>query len=374
MTPATAETGSTRDASQARRAPGVRFRSMSAMAAFCTLMLMTALAMFMPAPFVVQTPGPTLNVLGDVQGKDVLTIDRDHVSKPRGELRMTTVAVLGSPGNTVRLPSVFKAWFDPEQVVLPVEALYPDTSDAEGTQLENTVQMNTSQSEAVAVALKKQGVKYTETIIIAGVRSDAPAHGRLRAGDRVLAINGTSATKIQDYVNLVSNTPKGQAVQVKVKRDGKNLTVSVPTKQKDGRSVIGVVLAEGFEFPVDVKFAVDGIGGPSAGMMFSLGIYDEMTPGDLTGGKHIAGTGTIDKNGNVGPIGGIRQKLVGARRDKADYFLAPADNCDEVVGHVPSGLHVVKVATFDDALHAVNTIAATGSTASLPTCEAGPAR
>ena len=101
--------------------------------------------------------------------------------------------------------------------------------------------------------------------------------------------------------------------------------------------------------------------------MFSLGIYDKLTPGALANNHQIAGTGTIDDDGNVGPIGGIRQKLAGARADGATWFLAPADNCDEVVDHVPDGLDVVKVATFDQAKSAVESIAA-GRTGSLPHC------
>ena len=134
------------------------------------------------------------------------------------------------------------------------------------------------------------------------------------------------------------------------------------------RALVGIVLSRGFEFPVKVNFALDGIGGPSAGMIFALAIYDEMTPGDLTGGKKIAGTGTIDEQGTVGPIGGIRQKMIGARSDGAEYFLAPSDNCDDVTGHIPKGLQVVKIDTLSDAINSVEQIASTGSIRGLPTC------
>jgi PDZ domain-containing protein len=101
--------------------------------------------------------------------------------------------------------------------------------------------------------------------------------------------------------------------------------------------------------------------------MFALGIIDLLTPGDLTGGQHIAGTGTMDATGTVGPIGGIQQKLVGARNAGAAYFLAPMDNCDEVRGHIPNGLTVVKIATLDGAESAVKAIAA-GQSSGLPSC------
>ena len=139
------------------------------------------------------------------------------------------------------------------------------------------------------------------------------------------------------------------------------------TAEAGGRTVIGVGLRMDYDLPIDVTLNTGRVGGPSAGLMFSLAIYDVLTPGELTGGKNIAGTGTMQDDGSVGPIGGIRQKLVGAKRAGASYFLAPADNCDEVVGHVPDGLEVLKVATFDDGLAAANGIAK-GSVEGLPTC------
>ncbi len=345
-----------------------RARSVIALVSMVTLAVMTLGASVVPVPYVVQSAGPTVNVLGEFEGKDVLNVSGAQSQKTSGELRLTTVAVQGAPGSSVRLPAVFAAWFNSSESVAPVEALYPDTDDAEGTRLMNTVQMSTSQQEAVAVALREQGITYTKNVGVSGVRTDGPAHGIVEAGDIVLSVNGKTATSVEEYVAIAGATPPGSDVTMKVKRKGKERTLSVPTKQEGGRSVMGIVLSEGFEFPVKVNLAVEGIGGPSAGLMFSLGIYDDMTPGDLTGGKKIAGTGTITEAGEVGPIGGIRQKLVGAKSDGAAFFLAPKDNCSEVAGHVPDGLNVVAVSTFDDAKDAVEHIASKGSTTGLPTC------
>jgi Lon-like protease len=104
--------------------------------------------------------------------------------------------------------------------------------------------------------------------------------------------------------------------------------------------------------------------------MFALGIIDMLTPDALTGGAHIAGTGTIDAAGRVGPIGGIRQKLYGAREAGAEYFLAPQDNCNEVVGHVPDGIRVFAVAQLEDSLAVLDAIRTDGDLDALPTCEA----
>ena len=121
-------------------------------------------------------------------------------------------------------------------------------------------------------------------------------------------------------------------------------------------------------FPFQVQISLDKVGGPSAGMMFSLGIIDTVTPGDLTGGKHIAGTGTISPDGTVGPIGGIGQKMRGARSSGATLFLAPASNCDEVAGHIPAGLQVVRVENLGEARHAVEVAASGQDTSALPAC------
>jgi PDZ domain-containing protein len=123
-----------------------------------------------------------------------------------------------------------------------------------------------------------------------------------------------------------------------------------------------------FTFPFDVEISLEKVGGPSAGLMFSLGIIDTVTPGDLTGGKHIAGTGTISPDGLVGPIGGIEQKLQGARAGGATLFLAPAANCQEVAGRIPDGLQVVRVETLAEARDAVERAGNGQDTSGLPAC------
>ena len=159
----------------------------------------------------------------------------------------------------------------------------------------------------------------------------------------------------------------GEIALFTVLRAGQRQVLSVTTAGSGGYTVVGVFLQAAFDFPIKVSINAGDVGGPSAGMMFSLAIYDKLTPGALTGGVTIAGTGTIDGAGTVGPIGGIQQKLVGAKRGGATWFLAPAKNCDEVVGHIPEGLQVVKVATFTQAREAVTAIAAKRAS-SLPRC------
>lgn len=332
------------------------------------LVVMTVVAAVLPAPYVVESPGPSLNVLGEYEGKDIVSVENRDGAASEGELRMTTVSVQGSPGYDIPLAGVMSAWFDRDRSIMPVEALYPDDTDAEDNSLMNTVEMNGSQQEAIAAALAKQGISYSTTTIVAGVRSDGAAANRLEPGDVVLTVNGQQVTDVASAGEAIGRTPRGQKVNVTVRRKGEENSFALTPRYEGERALVGIVLSRGFEFPVKVNFALDGIGGPSAGMIFALAIYDEMTPGDLTGGKKIAGTGTIDEQGTVGPIGGIRQKMIGARSDGAEYFLAPAANCDEVTGHIPEGLQVVKIDSLSDAINSVEQIASTGSIKGLPTC------
>jgi len=224
-----------------------------------------------------------------------------------------------------------------------------------------------SQQEATAVALRAAGVPVTEKVSIASVSVDAPSGTAFQAGDVLVSIGGTEITSADAARKAIQQATPGSTLDVVVDRGGSKVALKPKTGASGGRTVIGVVLKIDFQFPFSVSIDAGNVGGPSAGLMFSLGIYDKLTSGSLTGGQNIAGTGTINSAGAVGPIGGIRQKLVGAKEGGANYFLAPSDNCEEVRDAVPAGLQAVKVATFDEAKAAVEKIAA-GDTKGLPAC------
>lgn len=332
------------------------------------LVVLTVLAAVLPAPYVVESPGPSLNVLGKYDGQDIVSVENRDDAPSEGELRMTTVSVQGSPGYDIPLAGVMTAWFDRDRSIIPFEALYPDDTDAEDNSLMNSVEMNGSQQEAIAAALSKQGISYSTTTIVAGVRSDGGAAGQLEPGDVLLEVNGQKIENVAAAGETIGSTPRGNKVKLTVRRGGDEKSFALTPRYEGERALLGIVLSRGFDFPVKVNFALDGIGGPSAGMIFALAIYDEMTPGDLTGGKKIAGTGTIDEQGTVGPIGGIRQKMIGARSDGAEFFLAPGLNCEDVQGHIPDGLKVVRVDSLTEAIATVEHIATQGSIEGLSTC------
>ena len=199
--------------------------------------------------------------------------------------------------------------------------------------------------------------RFTTKVGIASVEKGGPADGKLEPGDIIVSVNGTDVSGVSQVTNTIRPLPVGSPVTMTVRRGGelrrvRIVTTSAPDDPK-ASAVRVSIQAAGYRFPFDVQLKLDqNIGGPSAGLMFAMGVYDVLTPGSLTGGKVIAGTGEIDGEGKVGAIGGIQQKLVGAQDDGARLFLVPAENCAEALGahYDPQKMRLVKVTTLDDAI------------------------
>ncbi|WP_230208870.1 PDZ domain-containing protein [Nostocoides sp. HKS02] len=342
-------------------------RSIVALVASVVVIILAALSVMVGLPYVVLKPGPIANTLGKLSGTQLITVSGAPTYPTDGALDFTTVRLVGGPGTSVTVWDLLAARLSSEDAIEPVDLYFPQGVTDKQVQEQNTAEMVDSQQEAIAVALKATGHQVTPHLIITDVAKDAPSASVLRAGDELVSIDGTPVSSSDTVRTLVGRHHAGDFVQLRLIRGGVPVTAAAKTRSSGGRTTIGVFLGMRFTFPFDVKINAGSIGGPSAGTMFALGIYDLLTPGPLTGGQKIAGTGTIDYTGQVGPIGGIRQKLAGAHDGGAHWFLAPASNCDEVVGHVPDGLRVVKIATFDQARKAVEAIAA-GQASGLPTC------
>ena len=328
---------------------------------------LAALSVMVGLPYVVLEPGPVANTLGKLSGHDLITVAGAPTYPAKGTLDFTTVRLVGGPGVRVTVWDLLSAKLNPSDAIAPEDLYFPTGVTDQQVQQVNTAEMVDSQQEAIAVALRATGRTVIPHLIITEVASDAPSASVLKAGDEVKSIDGTPMTSSAQIRTVIGARKPGDFVQLRLVRNGAEVAVAAKTHRSAGRTTIGVFLGLKFTFPIDVKINAGDIGGPSAGTMFALGVYDKLTPGDLTGGQNIAGTGTIDDTGAVGPIGGIRQKLAGAHDGGAHWFLAPASNCDEVVRHVPDGLRVVRIATFDEARKAVQAIAA-NQAASLPTC------
>lgn len=335
-------------------------------ATFLAIALAAALT-FVGLPYVVLSPGPATNILGDVDGKPLLSVTGADTYPTSGTLDFTTVHAKGGPGLKVTVYDLVGAWLSGSEEVVPEEQVYAPDSSEKQVEEEGAAEMAESQAVATATALRALGRKVDQTIVVASVADGSPSAGILEPDDVLVKVDGDAATSADAVRAAVQRHQPGETFPVVVRRGGTERTVTARTGKSGGRTALGIGLRLDYDLPVDVTLRTGNVGGPSAGLLFSLAIYDVLTPGELTGGKEIAGTGTMSDTGQVGPIGGIRQKLVGAERSGADYFLAPADNCPEVVGHVPDGLQVVRVATFDEGLAAVRSIAS-GDTTSLPSC------
>nr|WP_307306858.1 S16 family serine protease [Pseudarthrobacter enclensis] len=321
-----------------------------------------------PVPYVIESPGPTYNTLGQSQGHPVINVSGHETYPAAGSLDLTTVYVDGGPTGSVSILNAFSAWLDSSKAVYPVELIYPTGTTKEEAQEQSAVAMATSQENAVASALNELKIPFGQQLQAAGLSKGSASEGKIQQGDILKTINGKDITALSVVQDELA-AGKGAPVAVTVERAGQPVTVEVTPKDNgQGRFILGVMLKYLFTFPFQVQISLDKVGGPSAGLMFSLGIIDTVTPGDLTGGKHIAGTGTISPDGSVGPIGGIDQKMRGARSSGATLFLAPAGNCDEVAGHIPAGLQVVRVETLSEARHAVEVAGSGQDTSALPAC------
>lgn len=331
---------------------------------------------FLPAPYVIEQPGPVFNTLGtqdqDGNAVELITIDGRQTYPTGGTLDMLTVSAIGNPSQSPSWAQVVSAWFDPTKAVVPMWAVYPKGTTTEQRNQQNAQDMTNSQQEAIAAALNQLDIPFTTELAIGSVATGGPADGVLVPGDIVISANGTPVTAVDQLRSAIADNGTEKPLSLVVEHeDGTQETLEITPQHSDAINgpAIGIGAADVFEFPFDVDIQLDDVGGPSAGMMFALGIIDKLTPGELNGGQSVAGTGTIDAAGTVGAIGGIRQKMVGARDAGAQYFLAPAVNCDEVVGHIPDGLSVFKVSTLDDAMTVLETIESGGDLSSLPTCD-----
>jgi Lon-like protease len=326
-------------------------RSLTLIIASIGVIAALAIAVLIPVPYVILGPGPTLNTLGkDASGQPIITIVGHPTYPTAGHLNMVTVGYQGGPGVTINIFSALAAWLNPHEAVVPESELFTPGQTQQQTQQQDTQQMTGSQQDAVAAALTELHIPYQTQVVVVQAQPGYPAYGVLKPGDVITAVDGKPVTSESDLTSLIGAHPAGSTLTLTIVRDGKTQTIQVGTKEAAGRPVMGVQVTEQYQFPFTVKFSVGDIGGPSAGMMFALGIIDKLTPMNLTGGKFIAGTGEIEASGQVDPIGGIQQKMVGARNAGATIFLAPATNCSDVKGAIPAGLRVVKVSTLDQAV------------------------
>ncbi len=305
-------------------------------------------------PFVSLGPGPTFNTLAEYDGKQVVDIKGTDVKPTSGNLNMTTV----SQRDQLTLGQALAMWASGDEQLVPRDLVYPPDKSREDVDKANDAEFKDSEDSAAYAALGY--LKYAPAVTVAQVNDNGPAKGKLQVGDAIDAVDGKPTANLDEFTALLKATKPGQQVVLDYRRKNApagTVTVTLGSNPDRDYGYLGVAVLNAPWAPFSVDFNLANIGGPSAGLMFSLAVVDKLTTGDLNDGKFVAGTGTISPDGAVGPIGGITHKMSAARDAGATVFLVPADNCDEARTGDQDGMRLVKVDTLTtavDALHALS--------------------
>ncbi|MEU7764280.1 PDZ domain-containing protein [Nocardia sp. NPDC049190] len=328
-------------------------RILTLVAALIPVVVLGVVGSVLTVPFVALGPGPTFNTLGEVDGKQVVDVQGAQVDPTTGHLNMTTVSVR----DKLSIFEAFGFWASGQHGLVPRAEVYPPGVSREEIDKSNQQDFKDSEGNAEVAALHY--LKLPTVVLLRKVSDDGPANEVLRAGDELVSINGAPMTTPQDVVTTVSAQAPGTPLTVVYRRDTAEQTATITLGTRPGdptKGYLGVTPGEGARPPMQVDFNLADIGGPSAGLMFSLALIDKLTPGELDGGRFVAGTGTIDQDGKVGPIGGIQYKMMAARDAGAETFLVPAANCNEAKSRIPAGLRLVRVENLTGALQSLNEI------------------
>ncbi|HZA09348.1 PDZ domain-containing protein [Mycobacterium sp.] len=332
-------------------------RILTLVVALVPVVVFSALLAVVTVPYVSLGPGPTFNTLGEFDGKQVVDIVGTQVHPASGHLNMTTV----SQRDGLTLAQALGLWMSGREQLVPRDLVYPPDKTREQVDKENTTDFKRSEDSAAYAALGY--LKYGQALTVDAVNDPGPSVGKLHAGDAIDAVNGTKITSLDQFQGLLKATKPGQQVTLDYRRKNAppgSATITLGANPKGDYGYLGVAVLEAPWAPFTVTFNLANIGGPSAGLMFSLAVVDKLTTGDLAGQNFIAGTGTISGDGKVGPIGGITHKMLAAHEAGASVFLVPAENCAEARSGNGDGLQLVKVADIGQAVDALHAISAGG--------------
>lgn len=308
-------------------------------------------------PFVALGPGPTFDTLGEVEGKQVVDIRGTDVRPTSGHLNMTTV----SQSDGLTLAQALRLWMSGTEQLVPRDLIYPPEKSKADIDKENAGDFKQSENSAEYAALGY--LKYPQAVTVQTVTEPGPSAGKLQEGDAIDMVNDKPVATLDQFTGLLKATKPGDLVTFDYRRrDGSLGTTTITLGKNPDRDYgfLGVGVLDAPWAPFEIDFNLANIGGPSAGLMFSLAVVDKLTSGDLNGGKFVAGTGTITGEGKVGPIGGITHKMYAAKEAGATVFMVPADNCDEARSAHDDGLQLIKVDNLTGAIDALKTYSAGG--------------
>jgi len=319
---------------------------------------LAAVVSLVPVPFVSWSAGATVNLYEPVDGMPRVDVQGIRTYPTTGQLRLTTVSVTRADSQ-LTLPEALLSYWLSAREVLPRDAVYPAGVSVDEIRAKEVQMMDNSQSAAVAAGLRAAGERVVEYPMVLGVSNGSPADGKLKPGDFILRVDTKSVSTPDDVRAAINAHAVGEAILFTILRDRQVLTetlMTVASNADASQPVVGINLTVGYSYAPEVTFRINPeIGGPSAGLVFALAVYDEVTPADLTANRSIAGTGTITGDGTVGAIGGIQEKIAGAEGAGATVFLVPAGNCADVIG-VSTPVRLVRVETLSDAISALEAL------------------
>ena len=310
------------------------------------LVLFAAFSLYVPIPvFYEFLPGP----VEDVQ--ELVEVDNADTYSSEGKLYLTTVSV----DTQVTLAKMVVALFSESQQIVMRDQVTGGGS-LEDLAEQQRIEMKTSKQQAKLVALEALGI--AEPVgggaRVAQTVEGYPAEQVLQEGDVIVEAGGRKVSTTCDAIDAIGAVEPGEEIDLRIQRGSEDQTVTVATvdsPNEPGTAFMGVAMEEvdyEFDTDIEVRFKTGEIAGPSAGLMFSLALYDQLTPDDLTDGREIAGTGTIGCGGVVGPIGGIEQKIAAAEAAGAEVFLVPELNVP-AARQIAEDIEIVSITTFEEA-------------------------
>ncbi|MCV7401708.1 PDZ domain-containing protein [Mycobacterium fragae] len=332
-------------------------RILTLIVALVPIVVFGVLLALVTVPYVSLGPGPTFDTLGEVDGKQVVDIQGTQTHPTSGHLNMTTV----SQRDDLSLAEALTLWLSGQEQLMPRALVYPPGKSREEIDKANNADFQQSEHNAEYAALGY--LKYPQAVTVAKVSDPGPSLGKLQAGDAVDAVDGKPVKDVDQFTSLLKHTKPGQSVATDFRRKNAppgSARITLGTNPDRKYGFLGVSVMDAPWAPFVVDFNLANIGGPSAGLMFSLAVVDKLTTGNLVGSKFVAGTGTIKADGTVGPIGGIVHKMAAARSAGATVFLVPAKNCYEASSDKLPGLQLVKVDDLRQAVDALHTVTAGG--------------
>lgn len=332
-------------------------RVLTAVAAGLLALALGVIGATLPVPYVALGPGPTYDTLGDYEGTPIVSVEGLATYPTTGHLNMTTVSVT----DQVSMFAALAFWLSEERRVVPRELIFPSDRSTQEIQDENAAQFASSELNAVSAALDELGAPAS--VVVVGLVPGSPADGLLELEDQIVSVDGVPVATAEAVTDLLGRTAPGQTSSFVIRRAGEEFAVPVVlgARQDRPQGFLGIVPGLGPLPDTDVTISLGGIGGPSAGLMFALSVLDKLTPGELTGGTFVAGTGSIGPSGVVSAIDGVPFKMIAARELGATVFLVPADNCAEARATAPEGLTLVRVSTLDDAVRSLDALRTGGA-------------